>query len=62
MAKKCKYFAPDVNTAITPACCTSLNEHTGEDQTDYDVHPLDAMDWKYCPFCGREIKLKASKK
>lgn len=49
---KCKYYRESSMEQYVPECCIE------DDEIIDNAHPYDVEDWKYCPFCGRKIKLK----
>ena len=53
---KCKYYREAENEMFVPSCGVESGV------VEIDVHPEDVMEWVYCPFCGREIKLKNHKR
>lgn len=52
---KCKYYRMTDLETYTPDCGVEFGD------VSYDVHPYDAVDYKYCPHCGRKVKLVEGK-
>lgn len=53
---KCKYYREAENETFIPSCGVENGV------VEIDVHPEDAMEWVYCPFCGGKIKPKNHKR
>lgn len=51
---KCKYRRADSGDLYTPDCCE--NDECMDLNWGY-VDDDDAEDWRYCPYCGKKIKL-----
>lgn len=49
---KCKYYRESDIEKYVPECCIEYGEITNT------VHPYDADEWTFCPFCGDKIKIK----
>lgn len=52
---KCIYYRGAENETYVPSCGVEDGEVCN------DVHPEDAMEWEYCPFCGGKIKRRERK-
>lgn len=52
---KCRYYRKGEGETFVPSCGVEDGE------VNNSVHPEDATEWVYCPFCGGKIKLKNHK-